>query len=581
MKIEELHWSSALLLSLLLAVGCGSDHPIESPPPPPYIAAITVMSGDNQTATVATPLVQPPTVRVSDQRGASVAHAMVSWTITSGGGMVDHSSSLTGSEGTASARWTLGTQVGTNSLSAASGSLPPVTFTATATAGPLTSITIAPPGTPVETGDVLQLSTTAVDAYQNPVPLPTLRWASSNAAIARVTADGFLVALAPGTASISASGGDVRGSLTLAINPGITFSFGAEETVFAWSTDHCNDYDLPDVPAHVVRVADGSLVLMASDAPKNYVMVGSDFSSLHRICSQPALISGDNYYPETYDNQEWIHSIYRQGAVIHALITNEYHDPFAFNCAPGYTLPGNPCWYNSITYAFSTDGGLTFTHATPPAHVVAPPWQLWDPEGTPYPYGYFFPSSIVLGADDFYYSVFMSWARNDGQALCMMRTHTLGDPASWRTWDGTGFNLQMTSPYAGAAPASCGPVINAPDVVGQPTLTYNTYLGKYMIIGGHRMGGPTEFVCGFFYSLSSDLINWTPMRLLRTAYVPWSSECFPPGVVGSVFPSIIDHNDVTPNFERPGRTPHLYYTRFNDQGLNRDLVRVPMTITAH
>ena len=373
MKIEELYWSSALLL-LLLAVGCGSDHPVESPPSPPYIATITVVSGNNQTATVATSLLQPMTVRVSDQTGKPLVGVAVKWTIMSGGGMADHASSLTGSEGTASARWTLGTQVGTNTLSAASGSLPPVTFTATASAGPPTSITIAPPSTPVETGDVFQLSTAAVDAYQNPIPLPTLGWASSDTAIARVTADGFLVALAPGTASISASGGQVTGSLTLAINPGITFSFGAEETVFAWSTDRCNVYDLPDVPAHVVRVADGSLVLMASDAPENYVMVGSDFSSLHRVCSQPALISGDNYYPETYDNQEWIHSIYRQGAVIHAVITNEYHDPFAFNCAPGYSLPGNPCWYNSITYAFSTNGGFTFTHPTPPAHVVAPPW---------------------------------------------------------------------------------------------------------------------------------------------------------------------------------------------------------------
>jgi len=45
------------------------------------------------------------------------------------------------------------------------------------------------------------------------------------------------------------------------------------------------------------------------------------------------------------------------------------------------------------------------------------------------------------------------------------------------------------------------------------------------------------------------------------------------------YPSIIDHADNTTNFERPGRTPHLYYTRHNG-GLDRDLVRVPLTFTA-
>jgi hypothetical protein len=69
--------------------------------------------------------------------------------------------------------------------------------------------------------------------------------------------------------------------------------------------------------------------------------------------------------------------------------------------------PGNPCWYNSITYAISTDGGLSFTHATPPGHVVAPPWEKWGAStGTPTPYGYFFPSNIVLGPDNAYYSFF-------------------------------------------------------------------------------------------------------------------------------------------------------------------------------
>ena len=46
-----------------------------------------------------------------------------------------------------------------------------------------------------------------------------------------------------------------------------------------------------------------------------------------------------------------------------------------------------------------------------------------------------------------------------------------------------------------------------------------------------------------------------------------------------LYPSVVDHADTTINFERTGRAPYLYYTRFNDGGLDRDLVRVQVTLT--
>lgn len=89
-----------------------------------------------------------------------------------------------------------------------------------------------------------------------------------------------------------------------------------------------------------------------------------------------------------------------------------------------------------------------------------------------------------------------------------MRTQTLGDPTSWRAWDGSGFNLQMADPYIGPSPSLCAAV--APGMA-QPTLTYNTYLGKYMMVGSALLGTPP--VCGAAYALSSDLIHW---RILCT-----------------------------------------------------------------
>jgi hypothetical protein len=270
--------------------------------------------------------------------------------------------------------------------------------------------------------------------------------------------------------------------------------------------------------------------------------------------------------------------VYRLGSTIHGLIHNEFHDPIAPDCKVGDSSPGNPCWYNSITYGASTDGGHTFTHAVPPGHLLAPPPQQWNPQGPPPPYGYFEPSNVVLAQDSFYYAVFGAIAMNGPQNVCLMRTKNLGDPTSWRAWDGTGFNLQMTDPYTGPPPALCAAV--APGMA-QPTLTYNTYLGKYMMLGSAGVGN----VCGAAYALSSDLIHWTPFQIMRTAYFPYA-PCLPPGGNGflSTYFSIIDHSDTTVNFERPGQTPFLYYTRSqwaNGGTLNRDLVRVPVVITLH
>ena len=63
------------------------------------------------------------------------------------------------------------------------------------------------------------------------------------------------------------------------------------------------------------------------------------------------------------------------------------------------------------------------------------------------------------------------------------------------------------------------------------------------------------------------------------------SACQKPGAGGLAgsfaYGSIIDPDDPSTNFETPGRTPYIYYTRFNDNSENRDLVRVPVLITKY
>ena len=334
-----------------------------------------------------------------------------------------------------------------------------------------------------------------------------------------------------------------------------------------------------------MRLSDSSILLIAGAAPFNFADVGPDFWSLKRRCA-PTLVSGNSPLASTYQNWEWIYAMYNDGATIHALVHNEFHDPIPPNCQPDNS---SLCQYDSITYAFSTDGGHTFQMNAAPGNVVAPPPVQFTPPapGTTQPFfGYQEPTNIVHAADGYYYTRFGAFPP-PGQPYygrnCVMRTQNLSDPTSWRAWDGTAFELQMTDPYIAPGASLCA---NSGGTVPYESLTNNTYLNMYMLVGldsDFGANGPTN--CGFHFSLSSDMVNWSTQQFIAPAYVPAPSACQKPGAGGLAgsfaYGSIIDPDDPSTNFETPGRTPYIYYTRFNDNSENRDLVRVPALITKY
>jgi adhesin/invasin len=92
--------------------------------------------GQNQTAAAGTAVTTAPSVVVRDARGNPVAGVAVTFSVGSGGGTVVGGTATTNASGIATVTsWTLGGSVGTQTLIASSGTLPQVTFTATATAG--------------------------------------------------------------------------------------------------------------------------------------------------------------------------------------------------------------------------------------------------------------------------------------------------------------------------------------------------------------------------------------------------------------------------------------------------------------
>jgi CSLREA domain-containing protein len=346
------------------------------------------------------------------------------------------------------------------------------------------------------------------------------------------------------------------------IYPG-TPTTGTPETVFDYSTDNCNTIDIPDAPARAFRDAAGTLNLIASHYT-TWRMTGSSFTTLVRDCT-PVMTSDQDTDPATYNNNEWIVAPYTlDGINIHALVHNEY-----VPCGNA-----NNCWYNSITYVSSSDSGRTYSHTTAPNHLVAA-----SPYESPYPtthapFGLFGGSNIIF-KDGYYYKMVQleSHLLQDWGAG-IIRTNDLSDPTSWRGWNGTDFTVQFLNPYTetGFDPAD---IVLAPvsrDNIGKmcASLTYNTYFGKYMVVDYTigEVNGSLQY--GFYYALSDDLINWSSKRLIMTTASTWAAG-------GSNYPSIIDHNDTSRNFEMAGQNCYLYYTKWNSGTYDRDLIRVPVT----
>ncbi len=377
----------------------------------------------------------------------------------------------------------------------------------------------------------------------------------------------------------------------------IKIELGKEEKVFEYRKDHCATLDLPDVYAHAIRTLNG-IVLVSGNAPDNYFMFGKDFNSLKRSCN-PVFISGDKWEVDSLDHQEWITSVYSEdGIIIHAMVHNEYHDPFSENCKPGVTDPSNPCWYNFISYARSTDGGKTFFQPVSPNHLVAMLPFKWNPNavkrGAPPPHGYFEPSNIIKH-EGYYYCLMFGITSNTNQAIsgtCIMRTDDISAPGSWKIWDGKDFNIPLVNPYTNPPEDSSNYL---PAFVSHRTirdlrgsLTWNTFLNQFILIGAgvHQVNGVET--CGFFLSRSADLINWSQPQLIRETILGWppcnrqTPDQVERNIVQEAYPSLIDHDSPDISFTTVDSTAYLYFMQNMDNwkqggwGLRRDLVRIPL-----
>ncbi len=358
---------------------------------------------------------------------------------------------------------------------------------------------------------------------------------------------------------------------------------GDEQTVFNWRRDACEEEDIPDLPARAFT--SGDQVQLIAPHYVNRRFTGPDLGRLDHQCAV-LMDSARDADPARFADREWIAAPYTEdGRTVYALVHQEYQG----QQHPGVCASGNylKCWYNSVTLAVSRDGGRTYRHAAPPpGHRVASLPYTYEPEAGPY--GYFAPSNIVRSPDDGYHYAMIRAERYGAQryGTCVMRTKSLADPTSWRAWDGSGYNVRFIDPYraGGVDPAEhvCAPVSTPAIGALVESLTYNEYLGRWVLVGSGQDTIPGRGkVVGLFWSASDDLVNWSHRKLIREVELPWSYECGDPSAVA--YPSVIDHGSTTRNFTTTGRDAYLYFTRLHYRGcvqsLNRDLVRVPVRFT--
>ncbi|MBM3283212.1 LamG domain-containing protein [Candidatus Gottesmanbacteria bacterium] len=345
---------------------------------------------------------------------------------------------------------------------------------------------------------------------------------------------------------------------------------GREEVVFdwdnpAWPSHPCYDEyfgfaeDLPDMPARAFVDADGKVQILATHRI-NRRKIGDNLTDAVHDCNI-ILNSYINQNPEysRHNYLEWLHSIYTlDGVNIYSLIHNEYH---GFYMNPQVCFRDNlngwmNCWWNVVNYAYSFNKGATFAHPSPPTHNILNPPYEFDPYNTSGPVGYFQPTNIIL-KDGYYYSLvaFIDPSVNK-HCSCLMRTNNFSpDPnlQNWRLWDGSNFTISGDH-------GNCTCITD----MKFSHVSFNKYLNKY--IGIYNWWEDSTRGATISYSLSENLINWDPPRILFV-YDHLAGD----DQLG--YPSFLQPGDPTRNFEQTGRSPWIYYTIMHNHTRNRDLLR--------
>jgi len=339
--------------------------------------------------------------------------------------------------------------------------------------------------------------------------------------------------------------------------PHVTGAFlGSPQAVFD-TANSCEKLDIPDASAHAFRDDHDVVHLIAT----HYVaraMVGPSLDKLTHDC-RVIYRSPQDTDPSHFRYDNWLYSFYTiDGRHIAALVHSEYHgDAVPGGCATPQNTSN--CWWNTITFAQSFDGGSSFAEPRPPLNLVASLPYRYQVGNTAGAYGYYQPTNI-LKVGSYYYAMINDWPyKAQKYGPCLMRTSSLFDSGSWRAWDGAAFTIRFDDPYSrpehDVDQHLCEPVFaGVADSLVQ--LQRNGLFIVLQLTPDDRFGPPGLYVSG-----SRDLIHWShPALVARTSELAAQDG---PGNWSYGYSSILDPTSTDRNFTIVSDAPFVYYVRMD------------------
>jgi len=365
----------------------------------------------------------------------------------------------------------------------------------------------------------------------------------------------------------------------LADAPHLKLALGDEtQIVFEPKRDACDGHDVPDVNARAFRDAGNNVVMFALH-DVNRALRGKDIASVKIDC-RVVYKSSFSANPAAYDYQSWIAATWTDnGKDIAAIIHHEFHGDRNGLCNVPKDKAAMGCWFNTLIAANSTDGGASFQKLSSPV-VASSPFKQDVDQGRHR--GFFNPSNIVSsGGYKYFFSNTTGWPGQQFGA-CLFRSSEPGKPNSWYAFDGKAFSIRYADPYGPphTLPAQCKPI--SPFPVAPGAVVRQRGSGLWLAVVQAWKDEKFFPVSGFYYATSRDLIAWSEPRLLFATKTLFDNACGADRL--NSYPSILDEQAKTRNFEDVGEEAWLYYASMRVDGCShtgdRTLIRRKITIRA-